>query len=297
MKKFILKLTAFAIIPLGIYLYFAFFVPVPGNLYFEAYSQKDKLLKETPSPRIVFVGGSSLAFALDSKRISDSIGLPVINTALHAGMGMKFIIDDIETKLRKGDIVVLAPEFHHFDGAAYGESMTLPIVLKSAGWKNLHLLDLKQWGILLKGIPELRKYKKVKFTETTYKASNFNEYGDEVAHLSLPDVEIPAPAPATNPLDNEFCEYFAGKLNRIKEKCTVIITPCAHRESLYNAYKPNIDKIEKKLAELGHPFNVPPRKHALHDSCAYDTDYHMNKYGVEIYTGMIIEELKETLNK
>ena len=90
MKKFILKLTAFAIIPLGIYLYFAFFVPVPGNLYFEAYSQKDKLLKETPSPRIVFVGGSSLAFALDSKRISDSIGLPVINTALHAGMGMKF---------------------------------------------------------------------------------------------------------------------------------------------------------------------------------------------------------------
>lgn len=297
MKRFILKLAIFTLIPACIYLYFAFFVPIPSGLYFEAYNTKMELLEKTPSPRIIIVGGSSSAFGLNSKRISDSLNLPVINTALHASIGLKFIIDDIETRLRDGDIVVITPEYTHFDGCAYGEPMTLPIALKSTGWKNLHLLNLKQWGVLLRGLPDLRKYQKVKFTETTYKASNFNEYGDEVAHLSLPDVEIPEPAPATNPLDDEFCEYFAEKITELEKRCIVVITPCVCRESLYNAYKPNIDKIDKKLTELGHPFNVPPRKHALHDSCAYDTDYHMNKYGVEIYTGMIIEELKERLGK
>lgn len=297
MKKFILKLVAFALIPIGIYIYFALFVPVPDDLYFEAYKRKCELLDTTPSPRIVFVGGSNLAFSLDSKRVSDSLQLPVVNSALHAGIGLKFIIDDVTPRLREGDIVVVSPEYQHFDGGCHGESMTLPMVLKATGWKNLHLLNLKQWGVVLNGIPQFRKYQKVKMDERTYIASNFNEYGDEVAHLALPGIEIPAPGPAVTPIDEEFCEYFGRKLKEIDEKCKVIVTPCVCRESLYKAYKPTIDKIEQKFVELGYPFNVATEKHALHDSCAFDTDYHMNKYGVEIFTDMIIEELKRELDR
>lgn len=295
MKRFILKILAFALIPIGFYIYFIFAIPVPDDLYFIEYNKKMELLERVPSPRIIFVGGSSLAFGLDSKRIQDSLKLPVINSALHAGIGLKFILDDAASYFRKGDIVFITPEYTHFDGGAYGESLTLPILLKATKWKKLNLLNKKQWYIFLKGIPDLRKY--AKMPKEGYKASNFNEFGDEVFHWTIPDLPIPPSSYACNPLDEDFFMYFIEKVNEIEKMgCTVIISPCACRESLYNAYK-NIDKIEKRLAELKRPFNTPARKHALDDSCAFDTDFHLNKKGVDIFTGMIIEELKEELGK
>ena len=34
--------------------------------YLQAYNKKCQLLEDTPSPRIIFVGGSNLAFGFDS---------------------------------------------------------------------------------------------------------------------------------------------------------------------------------------------------------------------------------------
>ena len=79
--------------------------------YLQAYNKKCQLLEDTPSPRIIFVGGSNLAFGLDSQRIKDSLNINVINYGLHAGIGLKYMIDDISTYARKGDIIVFAPEY------------------------------------------------------------------------------------------------------------------------------------------------------------------------------------------
>ena len=298
MKKFILKLLAFALVPIAIYLYFLVIIPVPEELYFCAYNKKMELLENTPTPRVVFVGGSNLAFALDCKRVSDSLNIPVINTALHAGMGFKFILDDVATYLRKGDIVYVAPEYPHFFGQANGESLTLPIVLKTTKYRKLHLLNWEQWKIFLKGIPELNKYAEVP-SFSGYKSTHFNEYGDEVYHLDQPGIEIPKPG-FFDPtwIDEGFCKYFAEKLKEIEEMgCKVIVSPCACRQSLYDSQTKAADLINQHLTKRGYPFNVHPSKHALPDSCAYDTDYHLNKQGVEIFTGIIIEELKKEINQ
>ena len=39
------------------------------------FAQKDKInhLRSTPSPRIIFIGGSNLSFSLDSKKMKDSL--------------------------------------------------------------------------------------------------------------------------------------------------------------------------------------------------------------------------------
>ena len=59
--------------------------------YLQAYNKKCQLLEDTPSPRIIFVGGSNLAFGLDSQRIKDSLNINVINYGLHAGIGLKYM--------------------------------------------------------------------------------------------------------------------------------------------------------------------------------------------------------------
>lgn len=60
--------------------------------YLQAYNKKCQLLEDTPSPRIIFVGGSNLAFGLDSQRIKDSLNINVINYGLHAGIGLKYMM-------------------------------------------------------------------------------------------------------------------------------------------------------------------------------------------------------------
>ena len=292
MKRFLLKLLAFTLIPIGMYAYFIFLLPVHEEVYIQAYKPKCELLANTPSPRLILVGGSNLSFGVDSKRMADSLHLPVINVALHAGIGLKFIIDDLTSRIRKGDIIVVAPEYNHFDGNAYGESLTLPVLLKAANWENLHLLNLQQWRTVITGIPELRHYAET--PKIGHKSIYFNELGDEVNHLTQPDTEIPNVSYPQPPIDEEFCQYFVDKLCDFEDNkgCIVILTPPACRESFYNGYKGNTDKISDKLSSLGRPFNVAPYEHVQHDSCAFDTDYHMNKYGVDIFTGKLIAELK-----
>lgn len=108
MKKFINNILLIAGILITLILAITM-LPMEQDGYLQAYNKKCQLLEDTPSPRIIFVGGSNLAFGLDSQRIKDSLNINVINYGLHAGIGLKYMIDDISTYARKGDIIVFAP--------------------------------------------------------------------------------------------------------------------------------------------------------------------------------------------
>ena len=79
MRMFILKtaLICGCIVIILFILYFT--VPIYSNNYLLAYQAKCKRLDSIQSPRIIFVGGSNLAFGLDSKRIEDCLKMKVIN--------------------------------------------------------------------------------------------------------------------------------------------------------------------------------------------------------------------------
>ena len=55
--------------------------------------KQDMLSRENRQPSIILVGGSNVAFGYNSKIISDSMNMDVINFGLHAGFGLKYIID------------------------------------------------------------------------------------------------------------------------------------------------------------------------------------------------------------
>ncbi len=77
--------------------------------------EKHKLLSTTPSPRLILVGGSNVAFGFDSEYLSRVLKLPVINMALHGGLGLRFALNEVAPYIRKNDLIVVAPEYPQFD--------------------------------------------------------------------------------------------------------------------------------------------------------------------------------------
>ncbi len=84
----------------------------PNNLH-ATVLDKERLLKEAPSPRLVLVGGSGLAFGIDSPTLEQELGgeYSVVNMGLHAGLGLDFMLNEALDGLREGDVVVLSPEY------------------------------------------------------------------------------------------------------------------------------------------------------------------------------------------
>ncbi len=82
--------------------------------YLAASVDKHHLLVQQPSPRIVFVGGSNLAFGLDSLAIERSLGYHPINMGLHLALGLDFMLAEIEAFLKPDDVVLISLEYEHF---------------------------------------------------------------------------------------------------------------------------------------------------------------------------------------
>ena len=61
----------------------------------------------TPSPRIIFAGGSSVIYAIDAKAIERDLGIRVINMAMHAKIGSDAnYFDYLLPQIREGDLVI-----------------------------------------------------------------------------------------------------------------------------------------------------------------------------------------------
>jgi len=61
----------------------------------------------TPSPRIIFAGGSSVIYAVDAKAIERDLGIPVINMAMSNRIGSDAnYFDYLLPQIREGDLVI-----------------------------------------------------------------------------------------------------------------------------------------------------------------------------------------------
>ena len=71
--------------------------------------QKAEIAARTPSPKLVVLGGSASFFGLKASVLEKELGVPTVNAATHAGLGMAYILERGKKLLRPGDTVVLLP--------------------------------------------------------------------------------------------------------------------------------------------------------------------------------------------
>ena len=113
MKKSLVIIAAILVIviPVGILFGMLFMLPPQySNTFVGELDEKYNRLMEIDEPKIIVVGGSSVAFGLESEIIEEYTGMPVVNFGLYAALGTKVMLDLSKDGINEGDIVVLAPE-------------------------------------------------------------------------------------------------------------------------------------------------------------------------------------------
>ncbi|MGB5593392.1 MAG: hypothetical protein WBM62_05070 [Crocosphaera sp.] len=310
LKVFVVKISVFLCIPIALtILVGAAFPPTPRSstsLLF-AKIEKDTLLKKSPSPRLILVGGSNLSFGINSQMIKDSLGLNPINTGIHASIGLKYMMDDVLDHIRAGDIVVIAPEYEQFYGkTAYGRNELLRIVF-DIDRESLDSLDFQQWLKILPYFPRF-SLSKLKPSEYFFQQSSnigvyerraFNQYGDVYVHWNRQPKEVQPAGKGPKNFDESMIriikEMTAFREKVLKKGAVLYITFPGFQHSSFENSKDNIFEIERRLIKNDFVLLGSPERYKMPDNMMFDTPYHLNKEGVDLRTQRLIEDLKNAL--
>lgn len=259
----------------------------------------------TGGSRMVIIGGSNVAYGLDSKRIQDALHIPVVNAGLHASLGMKFYLTDLKPYIREGDIVVVIPEYSQYYSDSFYGNMELVSVLFDVYRDGMKDIDAKQWLHLMRFIPfyAASKLKISKAPSATapvgvYDRKAFNGYGDAYVHWSKPGIKFKAAQRAreedrVNPEAMRFLVDFQKFVEG--KNATMLLLPPAYQSTSFVNQKPLIDKIYYSIREHNLPVIATPERYEFPDSVFFDTNYHLIMPGIERRSELLIEDLRRAL--
>ena len=116
MQKLLLKSLLFFVIIIGLITYTSLFIPPASEPspdgYMAILNDKHRIADSIKTPKLILVGGSNLAFGIDSKILRKELGIPTANMGLHAGLGTKFLLNQAKYIAKENDIILLSFEYY-----------------------------------------------------------------------------------------------------------------------------------------------------------------------------------------
>lgn len=292
---------------LGLYSYFSH-----NDSYLLEFADKRERLESLDGQRLVFLGGSNVAFGLDSRMIEQKTGMRVVNYGMHAGLGLKYLLDTAKPLLCQGDVVVVMPEYNHFyESSCNGETGTMGMIPWYGKPKDFLDLNTQQWHRMTVGFIKnlvqapINDFKMRRGKEDkkvfSYSRSGFNEYGDEISHWNLPSDAVMTKegiGTATfQSLNEKFIRYFIQWAEDLQARgCRVILMPPAVSADFMRISVTHVEKLASILKSQGHPFAAAPEEFMYPIDYMYNTYYHLNRKGVIANSNQICEALKTELN-
>lgn len=303
MRKFIYKVFLFLLLIIGFTVLGLFLPTTPraSKSLLMVSVMKDSLLKNTKSPRIIFVGGSNLSFGLNSQMLKDSLKINPINTGIHAGIGLQYMIENTLRFVKKGDIIVLIPEYEHFYLDYDAGSEELLRIVFDVDISNLKLLNMWQLGNIVSLMP---KYATSKLNPTeyfnvvesdVYSVNSFNKYGDAVAHYGMKRRDFPQ----TQNFKNEFNNNVMEKLKKFqldieKKGANLIVSYPAFQDLSYANCEKKIKRVQKEFEKNNFSILGTPERYKCPDVMMFNTPSHLNKQGVDYRTKLFIEDFEKS---
>lgn len=301
----LIKKVFFMLILISASMAFVLLLPVnrPDH-YLLASIDKEKLLQNTSSPKIIIIGGSNTVYNIDCREISRAIGLPVVNMGLHAGLGLHFMLNEVEPHLQAGDIVLIMPEYDQFfDGMFDGSRITLRLVTLNPSTLR-YIRTGRQLLALLKGVGLETRSKLVYLLgqsadENTYSRHAFNEFGDlqeGVIDSSVkfdPVVEdyMIKAVEAVDPACIRDLNRFQAKLEKIGARVYLDFPPVPQEKYPENS-RNLMDLCDYFDENLKIPLLLKPGEVKIPANDFYDTFYHLNSIGKKKYTAALIDRLE-----
>ena len=187
MKKVLIILLVLAFLLPHLFLFVvAFALPSQyTNTFYGELNEKYDRLYSLEEDKIVVVGGSSVAFGLNSDMLSAYMHMPVVNFGLYADLGTKVMLDLSLDAIEEGDIVVLAPELDPQTLSLFfnGESVLKaadddPSLLFDLKWENVADIYSGLWSFVGSKLSYL--FGEKPDPDGVYNSKNFNEAGDVI---------------------------------------------------------------------------------------------------------------------
>jgi hypothetical protein len=284
----------------------------PEQSFYAGSLDKHELLARRASPRMIFLGGSSMALGMDTAAVARPLGYNPVNMGMNIGLGLELMIEEARPRLRSGDVVIVGAEYHTFQNYYRANSEYLARLVECRPsllahmtfhqWKSL--LDrgyLQHLGLIYRIIANLRPSGSPLDTLTNEcnVRSAFNENGDIVAHHD-------APPKGGSSLRFEYksqaqAEVAISHLNRFHEECRrrnvkVFFTHAPYERRFFDLYRPSIDRLEALLrAKLTIPMLDTPEELTFSKEEIYDVEYHLNLRGKIRRSKFVAERLRQKL--
>ena len=289
MRRFVTHALVFALIQLAILVAVWRTCPDDPDHYMAATLDKHARLRAAASPRVIFVGGSSVGFSIDSRPF-EALGLAPVNMGLNDGLGLDFMLGEVEGELRSGDVVIISPETHLFwtgsqDDAVWAVLQRRPAslaCLATAGPRAL--ADVSDQGLHFFA----RKVRCAAHQVTTdrelptiYRRSGFDAFGDFVAHRGLPAkreqaIDRPWPEVETVQIDRSIAALreFADTCEHVGARCFLAWSPVRNERLSQGAAL--FERLDTRLREdVGLPMLERPDEAGYPEDAFFDRGPHL----------------------
>ncbi|MBE6613826.1 MAG: hypothetical protein E7631_00795 [Ruminococcaceae bacterium] len=266
--------------------------------------EKHERLSTVKEDKIVLIGGSSLAFGMDSALLEEYTGMPVVNYGLYATLGTKAMLDMSRNHIGKGDIVVICPETDAQTYSLYYNAHSVWQALDS-DISMFRDVGKSNFGKLMAALPDFAA-EKLNFIRMDakpapsgiYAKDSFNAYGDIAVERKYnemptnydPSMEISL---TTALLDPDFIDY----LNEFADHCVLRGADVYFSFPPMNAAAVTSDEEEQEAfyRTLGESLTFPVisdiRDYILPSAYFYDTNFHLNTRGALLRTALLADDL------
>ena len=281
-----------------------------SNTIYGELDDKFSRLTSVEEDKIIVVGGSSVAFGLDSALLESLVGMPVVDFGLYAAIGTKAMLDLSLAGVSSGDVVVIAPEL---DAQTTSMYFSAEHMLPAVDENYLMALYLRGNSLLsLVGGAFSFAEKKLSYNgdipdpDGIYNVRSFNGYGDIKNGLRPSNVMQLYYDPSTPiSLSSEiFDEDFLDYLNEYAAICEsrgakVLFSYCPINEAALTDGSENVrGELEDFLKERLEFEVISNIYDYIYDKAYfYDTNFHLNDTGVTLRTRKLAQDLLIALGK
>ncbi len=273
--------------------------------YYGELSDMYERLKAAKGSRIILIGGSSLAFGADIPLLESELpGYTVCSFGLYGAIGTKAMIDLAKSQIRKGDIVIVAPEISEQTMSLYfsPEDMWRAVdgnyeLLRGVKWENMASMANTASGYVADKLKYWSKGVKISPSDV-YAHSSFDEKCSMIFERSyniMPQMydSNTMVSFSENLIKQDFIEYLNGFCQYWYKKEAQIYYNFCPVNRLAVTDETEAKEFAAALSEkLQFPVLGNPEDYIFDADWFYDSNFHMNTPGMTVYSSQLLEELK-----
>lgn len=280
-----------------------------GHTFLGALAPKYERLIAFEEPKIVVVGGSSVAFGLDSPLLEELIGRPVINFGLYASLGTKVMLDLSRAGINEGDIIILAPEIEKQTLSLYFNPESTWQAVEACPAMLTHIAP-EDLGAMYGGFFDYLGSKFTFFRDGTpdpdgvYNSRNFNSYGDisyDRPYNTMllgydPNMQIVLSRETVDPEFIDYVNEYAAFAEKKGASVYYSFPPMNEAALAEDTNEATIyDFYDYLSRNLDCPVISNPEDYIYESGYFFDTNFHLNESGIVLRTAALAADLRRVM--